>query len=104
RLAGPSSAGDDDGGQRHRTLTRGSAFQKVTIDQELRARLNGLTENIELCDESGRTLAHVVPPEVYPELLRAWVDSHITPEEIERRRPEPRGRSLVEIWKDLQQP
>jgi hypothetical protein len=78
-------------------------MQKVILDQELRSRLNGLTENIELCDESGKTIAHVVVPEVYRELMHAWVDTHITPEEIERRRQEPRGRTLAEIWKDLQQ-
>ena len=76
-------------------------MKKVTIDPELRSRLNGLTENIELCDEAGRTLAHLVPPDVYRELLHAWVDAHITPEELERRRQEPRGRPLAEIWKDL---
>lgn len=78
-------------------------MSKLTVDDELRSKLNGLTETIELCDVQGQTLGHVLPPGLYKVLVHAWLDSQITPEEIERRRGEPKGRSLAEIWKDLGQ-
>jgi hypothetical protein len=34
---------------------------KVTLDQTLRSRLNGLDSRLELCDEDGRTRAYLIP-------------------------------------------
>ena len=76
---------------------------KVTLDESLKSKLNGLAEQVELCDETGQTVGHFLPPDLYRELLLAWADSQISPEELERRRREPRGRTLAEIWKSLGQ-
>jgi hypothetical protein len=78
-------------------------MSKVILDDVLRAKLNGLNEQVEICDETGRRVGHFVPEEVYKELLYALIDLQITPEELERRRREPRGRTLAEIWKSLGQ-
>lgn len=78
---------------------------KVTLDDELRARLNGLNEELEICEADGRTVGHFVPSDVYRQLLYAWVESQsgITEEELQRRIGEEtdKGRTLAEIWKDL---
>ena len=76
---------------------------KVVVGEGLRTQLPDLTERIEFCDESGKTLGHFLPEAAYRELLRASADAHISEEEIERRRREPRGRTLAEIWKRLGQ-
>lgn len=78
-------------------------MRKLIVDQQLRSKLNGLAERVELCDESGKPLGQVLPHDLYQELVRTWVEAHVTPEELERRRQEPRGRTLAEIWKDLGQ-
>ena len=47
----------------------------ITLDPELRARLNGLNEQLEVRDESGTTVGHFVPAALYRELLYAWARS-----------------------------
>jgi hypothetical protein len=61
---------------------------KVTIDPSLRAKLNGLNEHLEVCDENGRTLGFFLPPDLYHKLLYAWVKTQITDEEIAQARSE----------------
>jgi hypothetical protein len=78
---------------------------KVTLDEQMRAKLNGLNEELEICDTDGRTVGHFVPPDQYREMLYAWAESQsgITMEELDRRRREEKGkgRTLAEIWMDL---
>ena len=78
---------------------------KVTLDESLRAKLNGLNEELEICDADGRTVGHFVPPDLYREMLYAWAESQsgISEEELQRRIREEtgKGRALAEIWKDL---
>jgi hypothetical protein len=77
-------------------------MSKLILDETLRSKLNGLNEEIELCDESGRTLGHVLPAAIYQKLLYAsFEEPPFTSEEVERRRHEQGGRSLAEIWKRL---
>jgi hypothetical protein len=76
---------------------------QITLDPALRAKLNGLNEEIALCDEAGRTVGHFVPEEQYRKLLYAWVMSTCpySEEELDRFGKEKGGKSLAEIWKDL---
>jgi len=74
------------------------------LDPQLRSKLNGLNEQLEICDEAGNTLGHFVPEALYRELLVTWSKTHLSDEELERRRQEPRGRTLAEIWQSLGQP
>jgi hypothetical protein len=74
---------------------------RVVIDQSIRAKFNDLAEQIELCDETGRTLGYFVPPEMHRELIRAWAIAEVSDEELERRRQEPGGKTLQEIWRSL---
>jgi hypothetical protein len=78
-------------------------MHKVVLDSSMLARLPKLADHLELCDSSGKTLGHFLPAELYKEFLLAWADANITEEELERRRREPRGRSLKEIWQGLGQ-
>jgi hypothetical protein len=74
---------------------------KITLDETFRTRLNGLDEQVEFCDESGRTLGYFVPAPVNGPAMYAGVESPISDEELERRRHEMGGRTLAEIWAKL---
>lgn len=76
---------------------------KLTLDSDLRTKLNGLDEPIEVCDESGHTIGHFLPAALYDEMLYRSLakESPHSEEELKRRREETGGRSLSEIWKSL---
>jgi hypothetical protein len=74
---------------------------KLVADESLRSKLMGLSEEIEICDEQGRTVGHFLPREAYLRLMYEPTEPQITKEEIERRLAEPGGRSLAEIWESL---
>lgn len=78
-------------------------MSRVTLDAELRAKLNGLSEQLEICDESGKPVGHFLPDRLYREFLVAWSRAHLSDEELHRRRQGPRGRTLAEIWQRLGQ-
>lgn len=78
-------------------------MDKLTLDPDLRTKLNGLDTPLEVCDESGRTVGHFLPAAVYQELFYAALAAE-TPhskDELKRRHQETGGRSLAEIWKSL---
>jgi hypothetical protein len=74
---------------------------RVTLDPELRAKLNGLSEQVAICDEAGKTVGLYLPVEAYKKLLYQGVEIPFTEEEIERFRNEPGGISLQEFWKRM---
>jgi hypothetical protein len=78
-------------------------MSKITLDPELKARLNGLNEQLELCDTDGRTLGHFLPAEVYEELFYAALAAECpySKEELKRSHKETGGRSLAEFWKSV---
>jgi hypothetical protein len=61
---------------------------KITLDKELQAKLNGLNEQIELCDESGQTVGHFVPLGQFQAMMRAWAKAEFTDQEIAQARSE----------------
>jgi len=74
---------------------------QVIVNPELRAKLNGLSEEVEFLDESGQRLGRFLPSDTYRALLNAWVDTLFTEEELKRAEQETGGRPLSEIWKTL---
>jgi hypothetical protein len=58
---------------------------------------------VEFCDSSGKVLGHFLPAEAYREMLLASANAQLSPQGLQRRRQEPRGRTLPEIWTDLGQ-
>lgn len=57
---------------------------RVTLDSELRSRLFGLREPLELCDETGRVVAHVLP--AFDPSLYEGLEPQINQEELQRRK------------------
>jgi hypothetical protein len=78
-------------------------MNKVLLDPILKTKLNGLNEHLELCDDSGQTVGHFLPADLYKQMLFAWADAQIDEEELAKRRKEPRGRALKDIWQNLGQ-
>jgi hypothetical protein len=73
---------------------------QVILDSELRTRLHNLSQPLELCDESGRVVAHVVPvldPSQYEP-----VEPQISDDELQRRRQEP-DYATAEVLAHLEQ-
>ena len=75
-------------------------MNKVVVDEAVRARLASVDE-VELCDQCGRTVGHFLSEDLYRRLLYDWANAQITDEELERRRRQPGGRTLAEIWARL---
>jgi len=78
-------------------------MSKITLDAELRAKLNGLNQPLELCDADGHTLGHFLPADAYRKLLYAAAEAACphSQAELERRRKEGGGTSLSEFCKGL---
>jgi hypothetical protein len=76
---------------------------KVLIDDVLRAKLNGLAGEVELCDESGRTVGHFLPMDQYLKLLYAWAKAEFADEEeLRQARAEPGGLTTAEAIAHLE--
>jgi len=75
-------------------------MHRVMLDESLRSQLDRVAD-AELCDASGQTIGHFLSQEVYQRLLYDWANAQISDEELERRRRQPGGRSLEEIWRRL---
>jgi hypothetical protein len=80
-----------------------SSMTRIVVDSDLLSRLHGLSERLEFCDESGRTLGVFQPsaPKVQP---GEGVDgSPFTREQLEEFRKQRTGRPLADILRDLEQ-
>lgn len=74
---------------------------RITLDAGTVAKLRGLSDLVEFCDESGQTLGHFQPVELPPRDPDGKIISPISDEEYERRRLERTGRPLKDIIADL---
>jgi hypothetical protein len=77
---------------------------KVTLDDSLRAKLNGLSETVEVCDEAGNTVGVFLTFAEYKRLIYAWARHRYPAEELERRAQERGGRTTSEVLARLQNP
>ena len=75
---------------------------RIVVDESVRAKLRNV-EEVELCDESGEKLGHFLSDALYRRLLYDWANAQISDEELERRRQQPGGCTLAEIWARFQQ-
>jgi hypothetical protein len=73
---------------------------RIVVDNEMLSRLGHLHAPAELHDESGRLLAYLTP--VVDSSVYATADPGISEEELDAREAEEGGRSLAEIWADLE--
>jgi len=76
-------------------------MSKVILDPELRGKLNGLNEPVEVCEPTGETVGHFVPEELYLKLLYALARDAVSEEELDAAAREPGGRSWADIRRGL---
>ena len=76
-------------------------MDEVVLDAELRAKLNGLTHQVQIRDESGQRVGVFMPAADYRALMTAVADAMWTAEEEEELSKQTGGRPLADIWKDL---
>ena len=69
----------------------------IKLDPELRARLNGLNEHLEVQNENGEVVGHFLPESLYRELLYCWAREQFSDkEERELALAEPGGLTTPE--------
>ena len=78
-------------------------MSKLILDAELRSRLNGLNEQLELCADDGTILGRFVPEADFQRLVYARLRSHHTDAEVEELDRQTGGSTLQEIWQRLGQ-
>jgi hypothetical protein len=71
-------------------------MSSITLDPLTTQQLLQSAQPVEVLDFSGSVIGHFVPKS------KAYLEPPATKEELERRCNEPGGRSLQEIWRDLQ--
>jgi hypothetical protein len=75
---------------------------RVTIDAATIARLKGLKDSLEICDESGMMLGYFHPFVSPPRGPDGKIISPISDQELEQRRQQRTGRPLKDILADLE--
>jgi hypothetical protein len=76
-------------------------MNKVTLDRASRLQLDNPDAEVEVCDQTGRTVGYYLPAGLRDELLYAWAKSQVSEQELELARQQPGGRSLKDILADL---
>lgn len=76
-------------------------MNSITLTDDLKAKLDGLKETVEVRDEIGRVVGQFVPQKVYMKLLYAWAKTAVTNEELEEARKAGPGQPLDEVLKRL---
>src|SRR5437016_3741662 len=84
-----------------RVLASVGPMNKIILDDALRSKLNGLTAEVQVCDESGQPVGQFLPQATYLKLMYAWLNAQVTDEELDEVSRQPGGRTLAEIWKSL---
>ncbi len=74
---------------------------KITVNSEMMAKLDGLHDVLELCDELGQTLGYF-HPFVKTDGTSEKIASPLSLKEVERRKKNRSGRQLEDILDDLQ--
>jgi hypothetical protein len=73
----------------------------ITLDADLRAKLNGLNERIDVCDEVGKVVGHFIPSAEFQRLLLKDVKVPFTEAQIEQFRKSGGGCTPEEFWKKI---
>lgn len=76
---------------------------RLIADEQLKARLAGFAETVEICDESGQVVGHFQPVEapVSEREIYDWAKTAFTEEELEEGRNSPIWYTTQEILERL---
>jgi hypothetical protein len=76
-------------------------MRKITLDDDLKAKLGDLADEIALCDAAGNVVACVVPPG-HREMLYSLAGDLFSDEELERAEQEDGGMTTAEVLAHLE--
>jgi hypothetical protein len=88
-------------GLQRRRIRWETAMSRITLDKAIAEKLAGVVGEVELCDESGRTLGYYIAKKPTPTYDELWASCPSTEEELNRIAREETGRPLKEILRDL---
>ena len=74
---------------------------KFVLGPELRKQFTSLHEQLEVCDEAGKTVGHFLPEKLYQEMLNVYLEKIFPKHEIDEALKQTGGRTLKEIWRKL---
>jgi hypothetical protein len=80
-----------------------AVMSKIVLDAELRARLNGLNGQIEICDGTGATVGRFLPEAEYRRMMHAVAESQCpySRGELVEMQKEPAVSTLAEFWRQM---
>jgi hypothetical protein len=78
-------------------------MNRIVLDDSTRERLRQVDEVVEVWDQSGHRLGHLVSDGLFRRLLYDWANAQISDAELQRRREQPGGKTLEDIWTRLGQ-
>jgi len=77
-------------------------MERVILDPTLLAKLSGLSEQVELCDENGHRVGYFLPTAERDASWYAEEGLGISQQELERRMADPGGRTTAEVLRRLE--
>ncbi len=78
----------------------------IMLDPDLRAKLNGLNEPLELRDEAGQLVGQFLPTRLYQQMLHRLAESQCpySAAELQQFQQETGGQTLAQFWQSQGQP
>ncbi len=76
-------------------------MRRLVLDKSMRSKFESSQGQLELCDESGKTLGYFLPTAQDEAALYRWAQGQISAAELERRKNEDGGRSTAEVLQRL---
>jgi hypothetical protein len=84
-------------------VTRVGLMGQIIIDDELRAKLNGLQTGSEIRDPSGKLLGYFISPESFEKFAEAWERQRAAVRaELDRINEQPGGRPVKDVLEELE--
>jgi len=84
----------------HRIHRKGMVMNQITLDQDWRKKLPDLNTQATFLDENGQAVGFFLPLAAYKKILSS-IPIPFSEAEWDRRKNEPGGYSLEEIWQRL---
>ncbi len=75
-------------------------MRKITLDDDLRAKLGDMSEEVALCDAAGNVVAYIMTPG-HREALYSLASDLFTDEELERAEREEGGMTTAQVLEHL---
>lgn len=76
-------------------------MKRVTLDRDLEAKVGSLHEEVEVCDEAGRTVGRFLPEGIYRRYLYEWANLQFDDEDLNRAARQPGKYTTAEVLDHL---